>query len=79
MQFDEEQHFRHCELKNGRRYFDHCTIKFCMKMKDFEVWKFKDSEIWEKLHKLTEPSTILSGKLVTVLKVVIKNDRIIRK
>ena len=34
MQIDEEKHFTPwCSLKNGKRYSDHCAIKFCMNIK----------------------------------------------
>ena len=37
MQIDEEKHFTPwCSLKHGKRYSDHCAIKFCMTMKAFE-------------------------------------------
>ena len=70
MQIDEEKHFTPWRsLKHGKRYSDHCAIKFCMTMKAFEqkhasekitVWNFNDPEGWEKFSKPTEPSTILS-------------------
>ena len=70
MQIDEEKHFTPWRsLKHGKRYSDHCAIKFCMNMKAFEqkqasekikFWNFNDPEGWEKFGKLTEPSTILS-------------------
>ena len=70
MQIDEEKHFTPWRiLKHGKRYSDHCAIKFCMNMKAFEqkqasdkikVWNFNDPEGWEKFSKLTQPSTILS-------------------
>ena len=70
MQIDEEKHFTPWRsLKHGKRYSDHCAIKFCMNMKAFEqkqasdkikVWNFNDPEGWEKFSKLTKPSTILS-------------------
>ena len=56
-------------LHHGKRYSDHCVIKFCMNMKAFEqkqpsekikVWNFNDPERWEKFSKRTEPTTILS-------------------
>ena len=56
-----------------------------MNMKDFEqkqaserikVWNFNDPEGWEKFSKLTEFSfSVICGKLVTILKLVIKNGR----
>ena len=37
MQIDEEKHFTPGRsLKHGKRYSDHCAIKFCMTMKAFE-------------------------------------------
>ena len=37
MQIDEEKHFTPWRsLKHGKRYSDHCAIKFCMTMKAFE-------------------------------------------
>ena len=70
MQIDEEKHFTPWHtLKHGKRYSDHCAIKFCMNMKAFEqkqasdkikVWNFNDPEGWEKFNKLTEPSNIVS-------------------
>ena len=70
MQIDEEKHFTPWRsLKHGKRYSDHCAIRFCMNMKAFEqkqasdkikVWNFNDPEGWEKFNKLTEPSTIVS-------------------
>ena len=70
MQIDEEKHFTPWRsLKHGKRYSDHCAIKFCLNMKAFEqkqasqrikVWSCNDPAGWEKFGKLTEPSTILS-------------------
>ena len=70
MQIDEEKHFTPWRtLKHGKRYSDHCAIKFCMNMKAFEqkqasdkikVWNFNNPEGWEKFNKLTEPSNIVS-------------------
>ena len=72
MQIDEEKHFTPWRsLKHGKRYSDHCAIKFYMNMKAFEqkqasekikVWNFNDPEGWEMFSKLTEPSTILSDR-----------------
>ena len=54
-------------LKHGKRYSDHCAIKFCRNVKAFEqkqasekikVRNFNDPE--EKFSELTEPSAILS-------------------
>ena len=68
MQIDEENHFT-LWRKHGKRYSDHCAIKFCMDVKAFKqkqasekikVWNFNDPEGWEKFTKLTEPLTILS-------------------
>ena len=66
MQIDEENILHH---KHGKRCSNHCAINFRMNMKAFEqkqaserikVWNFNDPEGWEKISKLTEPSTILS-------------------
>ena len=70
MQIDEKKHFTPWRsLKHGKRYSDHCAIKFCMTIKAFEqkqasdkskVWNFNDPDCWEKFSKPTDPSTILS-------------------
>ena len=65
MQIDKEKHFTPLHsLKHGKRYSDHCAIKFCMTMKAFEkikVWNFNDLEGCEKFSKLTEPSTYVAS------------------
>ena len=89
MQIDEEKHFTPWRtLKHGKRYSDHCAIKFCMNMKAFEqkqasdkikVWNFNDPEGWKSLINLQNSQllSVICGKLVTILKLVTKNGRTI--
>ena len=51
------------KLKSGKRFSDHCAIKFSMNLKSLEqaksskrikVWNFNDTEGWEKFCTLTK-------------------------
>ena len=89
MQIDEEKHFTPWRtLKRGRRYSDHCAIKFCMNMKAFEqselLIKLRSGtsmilRVGKSLINLQNPQilSVICGKLVTILKLVTKNGRTI--
>ena len=88
MQIDEEKHFTPWRsLKHGKRYSDHCAIKFCMTMKAFEQKQASESRSGSSMilrvgKSLVNPQnpqlfSVICGKLVTILKLVTKNGRTI--
>ena len=89
MQIDEEKHFTPWRsLKHGKRYSDHCAIKFCMTMKAFEQKQPSEKlrsgtsmilRVGKSLVNLQNPQlfSVICGKLVTILKLVNKNGRTI--
>ena len=89
MQIDEEKHFTLWHsLKHGKRYSDHCAIKFCMTMKTFEQKQASEKlrsgtsmilRVGKSLVNLQNPHlfSVICGKLVTILKLVTKNGRTI--
>ena len=89
MQIDEEKHFTPWHsLEHGKRYSDHCAIKFCMTMKAFEQKQASEKlrsgtsmilRVGKSLANLQNPKlfSVICGKLVTILKLVTKNGRTI--
>ena len=89
VQIDEEKHFTSWRsFKYGKRYSDHCAVKFCMTMKAFKQKqaseKFRSGtsmilRVGKSLANLQNPQlfSVICGKLVTILKLVTKNGRTI--
>ena len=84
----DEKHFTCRSFKHGKRYSYHCTIKFCMNMKALEQKQASQKlrsgtlmilRVGKSLVNLQNPQllSVIRGKLVTILKLVIKNGRTI--